>query len=120
MRTAREDHQKWEALLKGAAGRLGIRLPFCPGAWRKRGKTGLTWAQACRRTRFLKRKIRDPLCVHTKSFDPKAEVVAYFILEKPTSEVFAAFKPAAERLDGFEDIDWSEPNWAELDARGSY
>ena len=115
-RIAREDHRKWQALVEGAASRLGVSITFFPGAWRKRGKTGLTWAEACRRARYLVQNIIKRLCVHTFTFDLKADMVAYWLLEKPTSEVFAAFKSASESL-GFERVDWTEPNWAEMRAR---
>ena len=42
-------------------------------------------------------------------------MVWYWLMEKPTSQVFAAFKSVCESL-GFEHIDWTEPNWANVDA----
>ena len=106
LRVDPEIHRKWQAIVEGVASRLGVSLPCFPGAWRKRGKSGLTLAQAGgakiveKITRWLSR------CL--VSFEPKANMVWYWLMEKPTSQVFAAFKSVCESL-GFEHIDWTEP-----------
>ena len=119
MRVAREAHRKWQAVVEGVSRRLGLSTNFFPGLWRKRSKTGLTWAQVCRRATYIVDKITHCICWNIVCFDPKTDMVAYWLMEKPTSEVFAAFKSVCESLgfEGFEDIDWTDPNWADVDAK---
>ena len=104
LRVDPEIHRKWQAIVEGVASRLGVSLPCFPGAWRKRGKSGLTWAQACWRRKYIVRKIAWHLCAPTVSFEPKVSMVGYCLMEKSTSDVFAAFKSVCESL-GFEDFE---------------